>query len=183
MATQKVAAEHLDMTPRQLKNLIDDGILPQSQRGGIDLDVYRVAYIRHQRAQLHGRKKSNATIDEERKRLISGQADKIELEVAELDHSLIPVEAVEQAWVDHVMSARAVLLSLPSKLGPTVMGATTLREVEEFARDEIYRALDALESKAEDSEEEGMEIIQETSSPDGERVGGKVSAVESRSIG
>ena len=172
MATQKIAAEHLDMTPRQLKNLIDDGVLPQSQRGGIDLDIYRVAYIRHQRSQLHGRKKSNATIDEERKRLISGQADKVELEVDQMSGELIPAEDVNTRWMDKVMSARATMLALPSKLAPVVMSASTIREVEDFAREEIYRALRELEESTRPDRQVDSSGMVASAASDDQRVGG-----------
>ena len=83
---------------------------------------------------------------EQRARLTFHQANLEAMKEDERRGASIPAVEVEKAWLDHVMSARAVLLALPTKLAPAVMGATTMREVETFAREEIYRALDALES-------------------------------------
>ena len=94
---------------------------------------------------IYGSAKSgDFDLNEEQARLAHHRADSEELRVQQARGELIPAEEVERAWLDHVMSARAVLLALPTKLAPAVMGATTMREVETFARDEIYRALDAL---------------------------------------
>ena len=174
MATQNQASKHLDMSTRMFKNLIDQGVIKQYPRGEIDLDEVRVAYIRHQRGQLVGRSKANATMDEERKRLISGQADKVELEVDQMAGALIPAEEVRKSWMDHVMSVRAVLLSLPSKISPVVMSANTVREVEDFARTEVYRALDELEASTQSDQEGSEPGLPKTSTSDGKSVGAAV---------
>ena len=83
-------------------------------------------------------------LTEQRARLAFHQANNERLKEEERTGRLIPADAVEQAWLDHVTAARAVLLALPTKLAPIVMSASTIREVEDFARDEIFRALDSL---------------------------------------
>ena len=83
-------------------------------------------------------------LTEQRARLAFHQANNERLKEEERTGQLIPADAVEQAWLDHVTAARAVLLALPTKLAPIVMSASTIREVEDFARDEIFRALDSL---------------------------------------
>lgn len=50
MATQIETAAHLDLTDRQVRNLLADGVLPGSKgNGGLDLDACRLAYIRYLR--------------------------------------------------------------------------------------------------------------------------------------
>ncbi|KGE78265.1 terminase small subunit [Halomonas salina] len=59
MATQVEIAAHLDITDRQVRNLLQSGVLPPSKgRGGYDLDGCRLAYIRHLRGQVNGQVKS-----------------------------------------------------------------------------------------------------------------------------
>lgn len=55
MATQVEVAAHLDMSDRQVRNLLQSGVLPGSRpRHGYDLDDCRLAYIRHLRGQVSG---------------------------------------------------------------------------------------------------------------------------------
>ncbi|MGM0703876.1 MAG: terminase small subunit [Pseudomonadota bacterium] len=59
MATQLEVAEHLDITDRQVRSLLQSGVLPGSKgRGGYDLNACRLAYIRNLRGQLNGQVKS-----------------------------------------------------------------------------------------------------------------------------
>jgi phage terminase Nu1 subunit (DNA packaging protein) len=55
MATQQEVAEHLDITDRQVRNLLQSGVLPGAKgRGAYSLDDCRLAYIRYMRGQLAG---------------------------------------------------------------------------------------------------------------------------------
>lgn len=58
MATQKQLAEHLDITDRQVRNLLTDGVLPGSKgNGGLDVNAGRIAYIRYLRGLAAGQVK------------------------------------------------------------------------------------------------------------------------------
>lgn len=55
MATQQEVAEHLDITDRQVRNLLQSGVLPGAKgRGAYSLDDCRLAYIRYMRGQVGG---------------------------------------------------------------------------------------------------------------------------------
>lgn len=55
MATQQEVAEHLDITDRQVRNLLQSGVLPGAKgRGAYNLDDCRLAYIRYMRGRLAG---------------------------------------------------------------------------------------------------------------------------------
>lgn len=55
MATQLEVAEHLDISDRQVRSLLQSGVLPGSKgRGGYDLDACRMAYISYLRGQAAG---------------------------------------------------------------------------------------------------------------------------------
>lgn len=50
MATQSEIANHIDLSDRQIRNLLKDGVIPGSKgNGGLDIDSCRVAYIRYLR--------------------------------------------------------------------------------------------------------------------------------------
>ena len=55
MATQTEVASHLDLTDRQVRNLLQSGVLPGAKgRGAYSLDDCRLAYIRYMRGQVGG---------------------------------------------------------------------------------------------------------------------------------
>ncbi|VVO77096.1 terminase small subunit [Pseudomonas fluorescens] len=61
MANQKELAQHLDLTDRQVRNLLADGILPTSRgNGGLNLQDCRLAYIRYLRGLASGQVKAEA---------------------------------------------------------------------------------------------------------------------------
>lgn len=80
----------------------------------------------------------------EKTRLTKAQANHEELRVKEKDGSLIPADAVEEMMMGKVLAARAALLSLPTRIAPLAMSASTIREVEDAARDIVYEALNGL---------------------------------------
>ena len=50
MATQSEIASHIDLSTRQISNLLKRGILPPAiARGGLNIDACRLAYIRYLR--------------------------------------------------------------------------------------------------------------------------------------
>lgn len=66
MATQAELAKHLDLSPRRIRGLAKDGVLPTSKgRGGYDIDSCRIAYINYLRGLSNGQIKPQATDDEE----------------------------------------------------------------------------------------------------------------------
>lgn len=71
MATREQIAEHLDLSTRQIFNLVKGGVLPASKGpGGLDVDFCRVAYIRYLRGVQSGQVKGPN--DEESQELTPG---------------------------------------------------------------------------------------------------------------
>lgn len=66
MAAQKDIAEHLDLSDRQVRRLLADGLLPSSKGpSGYDLDACRMAYIRYLRGLGNGQVKADMAPPEE----------------------------------------------------------------------------------------------------------------------
>jgi hypothetical protein len=76
--------------------------------------------------------------------LAISQREKCDLEVAVKRGELVSVEKAVGAWASTVVAARAKLLSMPTKLAPLVMTATTTEEVQELISGAINEALDEL---------------------------------------
>lgn len=107
MATQVEVATHLDLSDRQVRNLLADGVLPASKgTGGLDIDACRLAYIRYLRGLSSGQVKAEAPrpvsgeVDpmaealllQERLRLTAAQAEGQELKNEITKRKSVPVE-------------------------------------------------------------------------------------------
>lgn len=93
MATQVEVARHIDLSDRQVRTLVTDGVLPASKgAGGLDLDACRLAYIRYLRGMGSGQVRPEvnpdmgmvdpqleAKLTQERLRLTAAQAEGQEL--------------------------------------------------------------------------------------------------------
>ena len=146
MATHKEVAEHLGLSERQILNLKKNGTIPGSKtRGGMDLDQARLSYINYLRGLAKGEiNKPPSSLEEEKVRLTSAQADEKELQVQLLNGEIIRAEEALEEWSNAVLAMRAKLIALPGRLASKSMTLKTVREVEEYARSEIYLALDEI---------------------------------------
>lgn len=172
MATQREIAEHLDLSVKRISELIRDGILPSKKgRSPLNIDVCRIAYISYLR-KLSGYNKRSGTGDiaEEKARLTKAQADKAELEVEQLEKSLIPAQMVQDTWIEYVSNVRAKLLGLPSRIAHQVITVDKYSEAEEIIKDQVYDALNELSQhgipkeyrKSDDGDQSSMDSTTES---------------------
>lgn len=121
----------------------------------------------------------------ERARLTKAQADKTELEVAQLNGLLIRSDVVAQTWQAMTAAAKAKFLAMPTQIANAVIAATDLQEVVEAVSNPIREALSDLSS---DGLPTGIRAVLErdranmgaTATADGEPVGGKVAPIKRR---
>jgi phage terminase Nu1 subunit (DNA packaging protein) len=107
MASQIEVAAHLDLSDRQIRNLLADGVLPASKgRGGMDVDACRMAYIAYLRGLGSGQVKLEAgppevdgfdplleyKLMEERRGLTAAQRIAAEKKNEVAEKNLVPVE-------------------------------------------------------------------------------------------
>lgn len=106
MATQVEVAQHLDLSDRQIRNLVSDGVLPSSKgAGGLDVDACRLAYIRYLRGIGNGQVRAEAPaaddaedgdtakrLEVERLRLTAAQAEGQELKNDITKRKSVPTE-------------------------------------------------------------------------------------------
>ncbi|KJZ46022.1 terminase small subunit [Pseudomonas fluorescens] len=131
MANQKELAQHLDLTDRQVRYLLADGILPTSRgNGGLNLQHCRVAYIRYLRGLNSSQVKAEAgELDEdgidplveyhlmiEKVRLTTAQAVAQEKKNEVMEQQLIPVEVATFVLSKVASHIASVLETIPQKL-------------------------------------------------------------------
>jgi len=121
MATQQEVADHLDVSDRTVRELIEKSILPDAGRGMLDLDACRVAYLRHLREIAAGRggAAEQESLSTERARLAAEQREHYALRNAAARRELLPRTAVTLAVTGTFQRVRDKLMLLPDRMaGP-----------------------------------------------------------------
>lgn len=147
MVSQRVVADHLDLSSTAVHNLVRRGVIPRGEgRAGLDLDACRVAYLRHLREQAAGRMGASEDLDlaAERARLAAAQADAQEMKNSLTRGNLLPADEVQAGIEMMIARCRAKLLGLPARLAPEVVGLERLAEVVARIDDAVREALEEL---------------------------------------
>lgn len=118
-----------------------------------------------------------------RSELTYHQAKKAELEARKMRGELIDLILAERILAEVVGAVRAKLIAIPTRLAQVALAATSLTEVEEAVRYEIYQALDEFPESILESVEEDGGIVASAADSDGEPVGGAESDSESGEFG
>jgi phage terminase Nu1 subunit (DNA packaging protein) len=114
VANQTEVAEHLGITRRTVYNLTRRGILPDGERGRLDIDACRVAYLRHLRDM--GEAPGTLALTAERARLAKEQADGWAARNARRREELLDAGDAERTWAEALHGIRAVLLAVPARV-------------------------------------------------------------------
>ena len=193
MATQTypvaVISKLLDLSPRRVYQLANEGVIPRVKKGRYELIPAVRGYIRYLRDRAIG----VGALPEDaaracRARLIKAQAEAQEMENEKVRGELIPQAVVGRAWGEMAMAFRARSLSIPKKCAPQVVGVNSISTIEGILEQMIMEALDEL-SRADYSgsaqcdleAEEGDGVAGEAAAEvDGEPVGGSVSKAKPR---
>lgn len=131
MATQVEVAAHLDLSDRQVRNLLKDGVLPASKGvGGLDADACRIAYIGYLRGLASGQVKRPEASDppddidplaemkllQERLRLTAAQAEGQELKNDITRRQSVPTEFATFVMSKLAAEVASILDTLPLTL-------------------------------------------------------------------
>lgn len=127
-----------------------------------------------------------ATLEEEKIKLTSAQAEKVELEVEVLKGNLVPADEIEDFLSRTFGAFKARCLSIPTKAAPSVIGVIEVLEIEEIIKEYIYEALAELKDyePADRTKEDINKIRQDartTAEANGEPVGGQQAKTKQRS--
>ena len=145
--TQQTFGIHVGIGKSAVAGLVKSGVVDLRQ----GMDRSRLRYIEHLREGAAGRAAEYGDLDltAERARLARAQAIKVETENRMNDGELIPADVIEAKWTEMVAAMRAKLLALPTRIASVAMGASSLREVEDHARTEVFAALTELSTPTE----------------------------------
>lgn len=131
MATQVEVAAHLDLSDRQVRNLLADGVLPASKgAGGLDVDACRIAYISYLRGLASGQVKrqearqpdedidplAEQKLTQERLRLTAAQAEGQELKNDITRRRSVPTEFATFVMSKIAAEIASILDTLPLTL-------------------------------------------------------------------
>lgn len=72
------------------------------------------------------------------------EARRAEIEVAQLEASVVPVEEARRAFAERLTALRGVLLAFPRTAAPKIVGAKTIGDVEARLEAEIRRCMEQL---------------------------------------
>ena len=86
-------------------------------------------------------------LEEEKLRLIKCQADKIEIENAKTLGELVEAKTVLRTWGDYVVSCKAKLLGIPSKVAQELSSIEDPNTIKEVLTDYIIECLEELDGE------------------------------------
>ena len=148
--TQKVIAEHIDLSVRQVQRLLADGVLDQRET----LADNRVRYIRHIRSFANGFNQTAnpqseieadpGTLEYEKLRLTRAQADAQELKNEIARAEVAPIDLLKCAMRQAVAQACAILDAVPLSIKRRHPQLETL--IIESIKRHIVKAMNAIAS-------------------------------------
>jgi hypothetical protein len=115
MASQREVAEHLGVTPRRVRQLVDEGAIPAPVKRVYDLDACRLACLRRLREQAAGRMGRDGAADliDERALLARKQRERLEFDLAIKRGKYCEVEITGQLVEGAFAVVREIALGLP----------------------------------------------------------------------
>lgn len=104
--------------------------------------------------------------DTPRDRLLASQARLAELDVAERENKLVPVDQIEPVWQSRVFAAAAFMLAQPSRLAGMLEGAAGMEAKREILRGEFKQFLAQLGVDGERMEQDVKALLERLSEAD-----------------
>ncbi|MGG1442105.1 hypothetical protein ABE354_08600 [Brevibacillus laterosporus] len=141
--TTKQLSEMLDLSARRIQQLAEEGIFVREKRGrykAIESMKNYISFIQEKDSDGE----SEVDYYEEKALHERAKREKAEIEVALLKGQMHKSQDVAAVMNDMVASCRAKLLSLPTKIAPSLLGKEDVAHVRELISKEIREALNEL---------------------------------------
>jgi phage terminase Nu1 subunit (DNA packaging protein) len=148
MATAVQAAQHLDLSERRFRELLDAGVISRAGAGKYDLTGLRVQYIRHLRKLASGHGAGKADLAQERALLAREQRETAALRNAVSRGEYVRVHDVAEIVSAEYAVVRERIMGLPGKIADAC-AMQTREVVETLMADEINEMLIELSNPAE----------------------------------
>ncbi|HEY1283003.1 MAG TPA: hypothetical protein VGE96_00860 [Steroidobacteraceae bacterium] len=173
------AAALIGVSTRRLRQIVRDGQGPEQTPDGRFPPGPFGKWLRDRHSREFGVATDGAArdLEAERARLTCAQANKAELEAAELRGELVRVDDVEETWTGMIAEARAKLLALPTKLAQRVAPPGKTAEAQAVAQEAVHEALRALAGDGSPRDRKGARArgVGAAADPDGEPMGRRAS--------
>lgn len=111
-----VVAKFLNITPRRIQQLANEGVIPKGARGKYHLVGSIRGYIKYLQERVEGRNADDGGLYDERMRLARLQSDELELRLLERKGQLVNVGQLEAELQAMVVAFRAELQARDDKL-------------------------------------------------------------------
>lgn len=147
IVSTKVIADILDVTPRRVGQLCEEGILEKVKTGSFKLVPTIRNYIHFLKTKNDVASVTNNVEEEFNKEhtlLEKAKREKAELEVALMKGTVHASEDVEREMIKMLAAFRARVLAIPSKIAPKAGVTDDVAAIEAMLRDEVYNALKEL---------------------------------------
>jgi phage terminase Nu1 subunit (DNA packaging protein) len=134
-------ARLLDLQPRRVQQLADEGVIVKAGRGKYDVVGSVQGYIKYLRKRAAGEELGGEAFNLARARNTAAKADIATMERDRLLGLYLRTEEVTMTWSAIVTTVRTRLLSIPAKLGARLAAAKTALAAQEIVAAEIHDAL------------------------------------------
>ncbi len=157
LVTSQQLTEFIPVSLRRIQQLTKTGILHQIKPGYYNLVTSIQSYANYLRRYIKDREaQSPATLNAERIRLVSAQADKVQAEYEQLCREWIPLETAERLYKDLDDMLSTILFTLPKRGALAIQGLTDPAHVK-AALQEVSRAVQT--EMAEKVEQYRLEVL------------------------
>ncbi len=132
-------AKIFNLTPRRIQQLAKEGIIPKAARGRYPLLGAVQGYVRYLQARSFSKEAEDlGDLQTERTRLTKANADKIEIEVKQLQNDLAPIELI--TWTLNKVGSQiaSILDAIPLKAKRRIPDLTNAQV--ELLRREVIKA-------------------------------------------
>ncbi len=137
-------AKLLDISPRRIRQLVDEGVIPREERGRYALVPAVRGYIQFLRERAVNADVGSDELGRHRARKLKAEAEQAEMKSAEMRSELLPRDEVHVAVTTVLALVRGKILALPSKAAPLWSAAQTTAEAQAIIKDACHDALNEL---------------------------------------
>jgi phage terminase Nu1 subunit (DNA packaging protein) len=123
---QKIMAEILGLTPRYLRDLEEQGIIPRLEDGKYSVPDTVQSFV-----EFKTKTPEDASLIQERTRLVKVQADRKELELARARGELLNTAKAMELWGAVCQNIRSKILAIPVKTAPLLFALKSIPEIKE----------------------------------------------------
>lgn len=141
--SKEAVARHLDLTPKRIKQLTDEGVFIESMPGLYELDKSRVDYIRYLRGK-NPKADDNINYTAERAKLVRAKRQNEEMDLALKRGEMHRSEDIEKVMTAMLINFKSRLLAIPSEEAPKLAEMKDKTKIFKHLTEKMKEALQEL---------------------------------------